>query len=58
MELDELYWFLESKPRTKTRENVYIMTMVSRKPRQILGHVVRDVYKRQLVEQVISAAIP
>jgi len=36
-ELDELYWFLESKPKTETRENVYLMTMVSRLPRQIVG---------------------
>ncbi len=36
-ELDELYWFVERKPRTKTRENVYIITMVSRNPRQIVG---------------------
>jgi IS1 family transposase len=35
-ELDELYWFIERKPRTKTRENVYIITMVSREPRQIV----------------------
>ena len=33
--MDELYWFLEYKPRTETRENIYIMTMVSREPRQI-----------------------
>ena len=37
MELDELYWFVGKKPRTKTRENTYIMTMVSRLPRQIVG---------------------
>ena len=37
LELDELYWFVEKKPRTKTRENVYLMTMVSREPRQIVG---------------------
>ena len=37
LELDELYWFVERKPRTKTRENVYLMTMVSREPRQIVG---------------------
>ena len=30
VELDELYWFLEYKPQTETRENVYIMTMVIR----------------------------
>ena len=33
-----MYWFIERKPRTETRENVYLMTMVSREPRQIVGH--------------------
>ena len=43
LELDELYWFIERKPGTETRENVYLMTMVSRKPRQIVGFdVARD----------------
>ena len=37
LELDELYWFMKRKPRTETRENVYLMTMVSRQPRQIVG---------------------
>ena len=37
LELDEMYWFIKRKPRTETRENVYIMTMVSREPRQIVG---------------------
>lgn len=37
LELDELYWFIERKPRTETRENVYVMTMVNRNPRQIVG---------------------
>jgi len=37
LEMDELYWFIGKKPRTQTRENVYVMTMVSRNPRQIVG---------------------
>ena len=37
IELDELYWFIGHKPQSKTRENVYIMTAVSRNPRQIVG---------------------
>ena len=37
LELDELYWFIERKSRKETRENVYLMTMVSRHPRQIVG---------------------
>jgi transposase-like protein len=36
-ELDELYWYIGRKPRTETRENAYIITMVSREPRQIVG---------------------
>ena len=43
MELDELYWFVERKSKSDTRENVYLMTMVSRNPRQIVGFdVARD----------------
>ena len=42
-ELDELYWFVEQKAHTETRENVYLMTMVRRNPRQIMGfEVARD----------------
>jgi len=32
-----MYWFVGKKPRTETRENTYVMTMVSRLPRQIVG---------------------
>ncbi|MCL2023264.1 MAG: hypothetical protein FWG82_02710 [Oscillospiraceae bacterium] len=35
LELDELYWFVERKAETETRENVYIITMISSEPRQI-----------------------
>jgi|GEM_PF-669643 len=36
-ELDELYRFVERKANTETWENVYLMTMVSRLPRRIVG---------------------
>jgi len=36
-ELDELYWFINKKERSKTRENTYVMTMISREPRQIVS---------------------
>lgn len=36
-ELDEMYWYIGRKPRTETRENVYLMTMVNRLPRQIVS---------------------
>ena len=40
-ELDELYWFTEKKPRKDTRENIYLMTAISREPRQIVGFEVQ-----------------
>ena len=36
-ELDELYWYIGKKAKTETYENTYVMTMVSRLPRQIVG---------------------
>ena len=56
MELDELYWFLECKPRTETRENIYIMTMVNREPRQITGHVVRRDKTSRTIQKMVDAA--
>lgn len=56
VELDELYWFLEYKPRTETRENVYLITMVSRKPRQIMGHVVSRDKSARTIQQMVDMA--
>ena len=36
-ELDELYWFVDKKGTCETRENVYLITMISRNPRLIVG---------------------
>jgi IS1 family transposase len=37
LELDELYWFINKKEHSETRENVYIITMIRREPRQIVS---------------------
>ena len=37
IEMDELYWFVFHKPRKNAQENVYLMTAVTRSPRQIVG---------------------
>ena len=39
-EMDEMYHFIERKGNSETRENTYVMTLVSRKPRQIVGFAV------------------
>lgn len=55
-ELDELYWFVEHKGNSETRENVYLMTMISREPRQILSfQVARDKSVWRIQEIVDSA---
>ena len=56
VEMDELYWFLERKPHTETRENIYIMTMVSREPRQIVGHVVSTDKSSQTIQKMVDSA--
>ena len=56
VELDELYWLLKYKPRTETRENVHIMTMVSREPRQIAGYRVSPDKAAGTIQQMVDAA--
>lgn len=56
LELDELYWFLSKKAPTKTRENVYLLTMVSQNPRQIVGFdAARDKTPRRVQRMVDGA---
>ena len=58
VELDELYWFIERKPRTATQENVYLLTMVSRSPRQIVGFDVAYDKSPHRIQQMVDAAPP
>lgn len=54
-ELDELYWFIKHKERTETRENTYIMTMLSRIPRQILGFDVDNHIKTNVLQSIVDS---
>lgn len=56
VEMDELFWFLECKPRTQTRETICIMTMVSREPQQIIGPVVSRDKNSGTIQKIIDAA--
>ena len=55
-ELDELYWFVERKAQTETRENVYLMTMVSRLPRQIVGFDVAFDKSPKRIQEMVDGA--
>ena len=56
LELDELYWFVGKKPRTETRENTYVMTMVSRNPRQIVGFDVAFDKSPERIQRIVDGA--
>ena len=55
-ELDELYSYLEQKAETETRENVYLMTMVSREPRQIVGFDVARDKSPERIQAIVDSA--
>jgi len=55
-ELDELWWFVERKPRTETRENLYLMTMASRIPRQIVGFDVAFDKSPERIQGIVDKA--
>jgi hypothetical protein len=56
MELDELYWFIGRKARSKMRENVYIMTVVSRKSRQLVGLEVTTDKSARCIQVIVDNA--
>jgi hypothetical protein len=58
LELDELYWFADEKSRTKTRENTYVCTMVSRLPRQIVGFDAAFDKSRDRIQAMVDNAPP
>lgn len=53
-ELDELYWFIERKEKGKTKENIYIMTMVERDPRRIIGNVVAKDKSAWRIQEIVD----
>jgi IS1 family transposase len=55
LELDELYWFINKKENTETRENVYIITMISREPRQIVGFDVGIDKTAERIQKIVDS---
>lgn len=54
-ELDELYWFTEEKANSETHENVYAITMVSRKPRQIVGFSIATDKSPERIQAIVDS---
>lgn len=51
-----MYWFVGKKPRTETRENTYIITMISRNPRQIVGFDVAFDKSPRRIQRIVDNA--
>lgn len=55
-ELDEMYWFIEKRPRKKARENVYVLNMVSREPRCIVDFSVAYDKSPQRIQDMVDSS--
>lgn len=55
--MDELYWFVGRKGKGQTRENVYLITMVSREPRQIVGFDVAYDKSPERIQGIVDSAL-
>ena len=55
-ELDELYWFIEKKAKTESRENVYLMTMICPEPRMIVGFEVAMDKGAVRIQDIVDSA--
>ena len=53
-ELDELYWFVGKKGTCETRENVYLITMISRNPRLIVGFDVASDKSSERIQNIVD----
>ena len=56
--MDELYWYVFHKPRTESRENVYVMIAVTRNPRQIVAFDVTHDKSSERLQGLVDSAPP
>ena len=53
-ELDELYWFIGKRKGFEGGVNTYIMTMLSREPRQIIGFNVDNHVSAEAIQEMVD----
>jgi len=53
-ELDELHWFIGARKGYENSINTYIMTMLSRKPRQIVAFAVAHSVQATLIQNMVD----
>ena len=55
-EIDELYHFIKERPHTETRENTYIIPLISQNPRQIVGFAVENSKSAEVIQSIVNNA--
>ena len=55
-EIDEMYWFVREKSRKETRENIYLILMISREPRQIVGYALASDKSPERIQKIVDSA--
>lgn len=55
-EIDELWHFIKERPHTETRENIYVIPLISRTPRQIISFTVENSKSAADIQPVIDRA--
>ena len=56
-ELDELYWFIGKRKGHESGINTYIMTMLSREPRQIIAYAVDNSVNAALIQEMVESTV-
>jgi len=55
-EIDELYHFVGHREKTETRENVYVIALTSREPRQFLGLTASHDKSPETIEHLVQTS--
>ena len=58
VEMDELHWFIRTRKGTKTGVNSYLMTFVSRVPRQIVAFEVDKSVNSEAIQRMADSLEP
>jgi IS1 family transposase len=56
-ELDEIYWYIGRRKGYENGINIYIMTMLSREPRQIVAYAVDNSVNAALIQKMVDHTI-
>ena len=57
-ELDEIFWFTRQRRYSENGVNTYVMTMISREPRQIVGFAVDISKSADIIQKIVDSVPP